>query len=477
MPQSAFGKALQGFDQFKSVSRDLTRGTAFGGLFTAIAYALLVLLLVAEIGSFLRTSYSTNVQLDEKIDESIEIQFDVTLFDLPCKYLQVGVWDKFGKERMLGKETLVYSSLGRDGMATGMSYTKEEIAILERTDTVTDVTKDEAAEFDADWAASSDHFKHNDFNSAVTFHDFTLVNFYAEWCSHCRKFHPSWKAAAGRMSEKTQFTDAEGKQTTVKFLKMNCVDFKDKCMEIKIQAFPTLRLYKRDGSFELFSGKRNEDSIESFLRQSIQNSHFIIAKHHLMFNEGCQVKGTMQVPRVQGHLYLQAKPFSNDIALNPALTNVSHMVNHLSFGAQDSDLTVKQRARELKGLSVPVDIIDNLSPLDGRSYIVQQFHQAPEHFLKVIGTRVMGKNVLYQITHTDRVRRLAGEEKNNVPQARFVYDFSPLSVIVKTSSKRWYEFLTSLCAILGGTFTVIELTSGAVDTVHHTVKSAMGKDL
>lgn len=89
----------------------------------------------------------------------------------------------------------------------------------------------------------------------------------------------------------------------------------------------------------------------------------------------------------------------------------------------------------------------------------------------------MGKNVLYQITHTDRVRRLAGEEKNNVPQVRFVYDFSPLSVVVKTSSKRWYEFLTSLCAILGGTFTVIELTSGAVDTVHHTVKSAMGKDL
>lgn len=42
-------------------------------------------------------------------------------------------------------------------------------------------------------------------------------------------------------------------------------------------------------------------------------------------------------------------------------------------------------------------------------------------------------------------------------------------------SKRWYEFLTSLMAILGGTFTIVELTSGAVETVGTAVKDALGK--
>jgi len=50
-----------------------------------------------------------------------------------------------------------------------------------------------------------------------------------------------------------------------------------------------------------------------------------------------------------------------------------------------------------------------------------------------------------------------------------------MSVVVKAKSKRWYEFLTSLFAILGGTFTIMELCSGAVDTVGTAVKDALGK--
>jgi len=462
-----FSRTLVNLDQFRVVSRDLTKGTFTGGAFTAIAYALLLLLLLAEIGSFLRKNYQTNIVMDQNEDELIQINFDIMMFDLPCKFLKIGVWDKFGEEKINGTEDFHYIPVDHKGQYKGMAYTKEEIALLEQTDTVTDVTDGEKKELDSDWSATSDHFKHHDFHAAVTFHDFTLVNFFAEWCSHCRKFSPQWNEAAGRISEKMTFSDGDGRETTVKMLKMNCVDFQGKCQEEKIQAFPSIRLYKRDGTFEQFQQKRNVENIIEFLTNTIRNSHLMVANHHAMFDQGCQVQGRFRVPRVPGHFSLQAEAHG-DVAVNPAMTNVSHSVRHLSFGFPDAKGWAERQ-------QIPRDMLKHIQPLDGKDFAVERFHEAPQHYLKVVSTRVQGKSdVFYQMTHTDRTRKLS-KTSQKAPQARFSYDFSPMSVVVKDKSKRWYEFLTSLFAILGGTFTIMELTSGAVETVSTAVKESLGK--
>jgi len=121
-------------------------------------------------------------------------------------------------------------------------------------------------------------------------------------------------------------------------------------------------------------------------------------------------------------------------------------------------------------------MIEHMTPLDGKTFVVDRFHEAPQHYLKVVSTHAPNKKeVFYQMTHTDRVRKLSRSGGDSAPQARFTYDFSPMSVVLRASSKKWYEFLTSLFAILGGTYTIIELTSGAVDTVGTAVKEALGK--
>lgn len=461
-------KMLRNLDQFRVVSRDFTQSSLTGGVFTAVAYALLVLLLVAELGSFLRTTYITNVVMDQNNEELIQINFDVMLFDLPCKYLKLGVWDRFGEEKLNSTESFHYIPVDHKGQFKGMAYTKDEIAVLEQVDKTTDVNEDEKKELDSDWSSTSDHFRHNDFDRAVTFHDYTLVNFYADWCIHCRKFFPMWMEATNRISEKMSFTDGDGREVQVKFMRINCVDFQAACTQAKIQAFPSVRLYKRDGSFEHFNQKRSVDNIIGFITSTVRNSHLIIAQHHAMFNEGCQVQGTLRVPRVPGHFHLQAEAFG-EVNVNPALTNVSHLVNHLSFGDKDTKSWAKR-------LSVPMEMIQHIDPLDGKRFVVQHFHEAPQHYLKVVSTYVQGKkNAFYQMTHSDRTRKLTNQLQNAAPQARFTYDFSPMSVVVKVKSKRWYEFLTSLFAILGGTYTMVELFSGTVDSVHNAVKEAMGK--
>jgi len=462
-----FARSLQKLDQFRVVSKDLTRGTLTGGVFTAVAYAAVLLLLMAELGAFLRTTYLTNIIMDENREALMQINFDIMLYDLPCKYLKLGVYSKFGEEKLNSTDAFHYIPVDHTGQYKGMAYTKEEISVLEQADTQNDVTDEEKKELDSDWLQSSDHFKHNDFDHVVTFHDFTLVNFYAEWCSHCRQFFPTWVDATNRISDTMTFEDGDGRQSTVHMLRMNCVDFGDTCQKAMIAAFPSIRLYKRDGSFESFNQKRSVENIIGFLTSAIKNSHLIVNQHHAMFNEGCQVQGTLKVARVPGHFHLQAEAFGN-VNVNPALTNVSHLVNHLSFGDKDA----KSWAERQK---IPREMIGHINPLDGKKFIVDRFHEAPQHYLKVVSTHVQGKdNIFYQMTHTDRVRRLR-DDKGMTPQARFTYDFSPMSVVVKAKSKRWYEFLTSLFAILGGTYTVVELCSGAVDTVSQTVKDAMGK--
>jgi len=48
----------------------------------------------------------------------------------------------------------------------------------------------------------------------------------------------------------------------------------------------------------------------------------------------------------------------------------------------------------------------------------------------------------------------------DVPEAKFAYDLSPMAVVVSSKGRRWYDFVTSVCAIVGGTFTVLGLVDG-----------------
>jgi hypothetical protein len=133
----------------------------------------------------------------------------------------------------------------------------------------------------------------------------------------------------------------------------------------------------------------------------------------------------------------------------------------------------------LKAIDVPSEILDRLSPLNDQQFIVDLPFHMPEHHLKVIHTKIEKRKDLYQITHSSRVVSVAAVKgrARAIPQARFNYDFSPLSVVLERKSKPWYDFVTSLIAILGGTYTVVQLCGGAADNVHIALKKPPGRYL
>ena len=60
--------------------------------------------------------------------------------------------------------------------------------------------------------------------------------------------------------------------------------------------------------------------------------------------------------------------------------------------------------------------------------------------------------------------------EDDIPEARFSYDISPMSVSVVKKGKQWYEFITSICALIGGTFTMVGLISGFLSTIFKSKK-------
>lgn len=58
------------------------------------------------------------------------------------------------------------------------------------------------------------------------------------------------------------------------------------------------------------------------------------------------------------------------------MTNLSHVVHHLSFG-EDPPRRTKKRINRLS------EELRQDAPLDGNAYIAHEYHQAPHHFVKV----------------------------------------------------------------------------------------------
>merc|ERR1719284_594654 len=98
------------------------------------------------------------------------------------------------------------------------------------------------------------------------------------------------------------------------------------------------------------------------------------------------------------------------------------------------------------------------------------YHEAWVHDMKVVSTVGQRGLTAYQFSHTPRLSRLPEEI---VPQAQFHYDIEPFSIHVKESEKKWYDFVTSTLAILGGTYVMMRFLSNTSRAAVATVSSAV----
>lgn len=177
------------------------------------------------------------------------------------------------------------------------------------------------------------------------------------------------------------------------------------------------------------------------------------------------VAGRIMVNRVPGNFHIQAESIHHE--LHSAMTNLTHRVNHLSFGPKDGP-----PGHLLHNIptfyAIPEKYRRYINPLKDRFYPTYAFHQAFHHHMKIISTHIdslgpslltRSNKVIYQILEQSQ---LVLYDPTNVPEIRFSFDLSPMSVIVTKEGRRWYEYMTSLCAIIGGTYTTLGLINATL---------------
>ncbi|EPY31860.1 COPII vesicle protein [Strigomonas culicis] len=177
--------------------------------------------------------------------------------------------------------------------------------------------------------------------------------------------------------------------------------------------------------------------------------------------EGCRLVGHFFVTKVPGnfHISCHSRPklahtnFPNGLIMD-------HKINHLSFGATN-----------VKKLSS----VAQLSPLDGQKAVENHPHLF-QYFLDIIPTTYEGtifSSHTYQFTSQMSTTH---SNKNMMAAVFFQYQVSPLSVKYSAGRVSFTHFLTYLCAIVGGVFTVCGLMSRFIQVSSAQIqKRFMGK--
>ncbi|KAJ1626054.1 endoplasmic reticulum vesicle transporter [Pavlovales sp. CCMP2436] len=118
----------------------------------------------------------------------------------------------------------------------------------------------------------------------------------------------------------------------------------------------------------------------------------------------------------------------------PAI-NLSHVVHHLSFGRA---LTLPEFQ------SLPKEVAAAWNPLHGTAFVARTQNVTIEHYLK------------YTINSHQY------EDHSAYPALVFSYELAPVEVIVRLEQESFASFLTQICAIVGGVFTVTGLVDSLV---------------
>ena len=172
-------------------------------------------------------------------------------------------------------------------------------------------------------------------------------------------------------------------------------------------------------------------------------------------HEGCNLFGFLEVNKVagnfhvapgkafqsaQGQLVHEFKPFDTHTY------NVSHVIHSLSFG---------------------VHYPNRVNPLDASKAVLKEGSGVFQYFVKVVPTTYEFASGLAldscQYSVTDQFKSAHDPTKGFVlPGVFFIYDISPIKVKFTEKKTSFTYFLTSLCAIVGGVFTVAGIIDSAI---------------
>lgn len=181
-------------------------------------------------------------------------------------------------------------------------------------------------------------------------------------------------------------------------------------------------------------------------------------------NEGCLVYGYLEVNRVAGNFHFApGKSFQQQHV---------HVHDLQAFGGQKFNLT-----HYIKHLSFGDDYPGIVNPLDNVEHIADKTQMMFQYYVKIVPTtyvkvdsKILNTNQYSVTKHSKVVGGTTGE--SGLPGVFVIYEISPMMVKYTEKQRSFMHFLTGVCAIIGGVFTV----AGIIDSmIYHSARALQKK--
>ncbi|XP_057457365.1 protein disulfide-isomerase 5-4-like [Lotus japonicus] len=463
---------IKSVDFYRKIPRDLTEASLSGAGLSIVAALSMLFLFGMELNSYMSVSTSTSVIVDKSSDgEFLRIDFNISFPALSCEFASVDVSDVLGTNRLNITKTVRKFSIDSHLRPTGAEFHSGTVANAVKHD---DEVDEESVEGSFPLTAQS-------FDKYVHQFPITVVNFYAPWCSWCKLLKPSWEKAAKATKERYD-PEIDGR---ILLAKVDCTQEADLCRRNHIQGYPSIRIFRKGSDLrsdhgqhehESYYGDRDTESlvkmVENLVASLPTESQKLALEDKSNTTEntkrpapsagGCRIEGHVRVKKVPGKLVISAR--SDAHSFDASQMNMSHVVNHLTFGKKVTPRAISDMQRLIPHIGSSHD------RLNGRSFVNTHNLEANvtiEHYIQIVKTEVVTRNGYKLIEDYEYTAHSSVAHSLDIPVAKFHLELSPMQVLITENQKSFSHFITNVCAIIGGVFTV----AGIVDSIlHNTIR-------
>ncbi|CAN0901066.1 Protein disulfide-isomerase 5-4 [Linum grandiflorum] len=457
---------LKSVDFYRKIPRDLTEASLSGAGLSIIAALSMMFLFGMELSNYLAVSTSTSVIVDKSSDgDFLRIDFNISFPALSCEFAAVDLNDVLGTSRLNITKTVRKFPIDHNLQPTGSEFHSGPVMHLIKHDA--DVGEDEVE--------GSVTLNSRNFDGFSNQFPILVVNFYAPWCYWSSLLKPSWEKAAKIIAERYD-PETDGR---IILAKVDCTEEGELCRRNHIQGYPSIRIFRKGSDLredhgqhehESYYGDRDTETLVKTMENLVAP---IPAIHHTLDNStqsvkrpapstgGCRIEGYVRVKKVPGNLVISARSGSH--SFDASQMNMSHVISHLSFG-------MKFSARQLDDAKRLMPYIGRSHDrLNGRTFINERDIGANvtiEHYLQVVKTEVVSTRGYREhkiIEEYEYTAHSSLAQSVDIPVAKFHFELSPMQVLITEIPKSFSHFITNVCAIIGGIFTV----AGILDSILH----------
>lgn len=458
---------IKSVDFYRKIPRDLTEASLSGAGLSIVAALAMMFLFGMELNNYLTFSTSTSVIVDKSTDgDFLRIEFNISFPALSCEFASLDVSDVLGTNRLNITKTIRKFSIGPDLRPTGSEFHSGPVSHNIKHG-------DEDDEYSGDGSVS---LTTRNFEKFTHQHPILVVNFYAPWCYWSNRLKPSWEKAAKIMRERYD-PEMDGR---ILLAKVDCTEEGDLCRRNHIQGYPSIRIFRKGSDLredhghhehESYHGDRDTDSLVKTMEALVapiplesqklslgDNNGTENVKRPAPLTGGCRIEGYVRVKKVPGNLIISAH--SGTHSFDASQMNMSHFISHLSFGRMIAPKVMSDVKRLIPYLG------RSHERLNGRSFINHRDIGANvtiEHYLQIVKTEVITGRSNKLIEEYEYTAHSSLIQSLNIPVAKFHFELSPMQILITENEKSFSHFITNLCAIIGGVFTV----AGILDSILH----------